>query len=120
MLTLDTLAVALAVSAASVTTARSSITEAPRAWITARVRWLGHLVGCPYCISHWYALAGGLWLPWATPVHLLINVLALVALAALITGAAQRLLHLHELHIQKLERALDDVRDDLKAIIEAE
>lgn len=50
--------IAAATAAASFTIARTKITAPLRAWVTSHSQWFGNLVGCPYCVSHWLALAG--------------------------------------------------------------
>jgi hypothetical protein len=46
---------ALAVAAISMTTAKGAIFRPARLWIHDHNEWLGELVMCPYCLSHWLA-----------------------------------------------------------------
>jgi len=50
------LAVSLIVMGLSHTIARERICEPLRARLGGRETWLGYLVSCPYCVSHWVAL----------------------------------------------------------------
>jgi hypothetical protein len=49
------LAVALVVMGLSHTIARERICAPLREWLGGRETWLGYLVSCPYCVSHWIA-----------------------------------------------------------------
>lgn len=49
------LAVSLVVMGLSHTVARERICAPLRAWLGGRDTWLGYLVSCPYCVSHWVA-----------------------------------------------------------------
>jgi uncharacterized membrane protein len=49
------LAVSLIVMGLSHTIARERICEPLRARLGGRETWLGYLVSCPYCVSHWIA-----------------------------------------------------------------
>jgi len=50
------LAVSLVVMGVSHTIARERIFEPLRARLGGKDTWLGYLVSCPYCVSHWIAL----------------------------------------------------------------
>ena len=51
------LAVSLIVMGLSHTIARERICEPLRKRLGGKETWLGYLVSCPYCVSHWIALA---------------------------------------------------------------
>lgn len=51
------LAVSLIVMGLSHTIARERICEPLRARLGGKDTWLGYMVSCPYCVSHWIALA---------------------------------------------------------------
>jgi uncharacterized membrane protein len=51
------LAVSLVVMGLSHTIARERICEPLRARLGGKETWLGYMVSCPYCLSHWIALA---------------------------------------------------------------
>jgi hypothetical protein len=51
------LAVSLIVMGLSHTIARERICEPLRARLGGKETWLGYMVSCPYCVSHWIALA---------------------------------------------------------------
>jgi uncharacterized Zn-finger protein len=41
----------------AMTISKASIFEQARVWLDQESNWLGDLVACPYCTSHWVALA---------------------------------------------------------------
>ena len=45
--------IGMAVSAISMTISKAKVFESAREWIAGHNQWLGKLVGCPYCVSHW-------------------------------------------------------------------
>jgi hypothetical protein len=51
------LAVSLIVMGLSHTIARERICEPLRTRLGGKETWLGYMVSCPYCVSHWIALA---------------------------------------------------------------
>lgn len=81
------LILSLPVSAITLTITKSSLFECLREWALKRNKWLGKLVSCPYCTSHWVSFAlvvlyqprmvrSGAW-----PIDLIISAFAIVALA---------------------------------------
>jgi hypothetical protein len=50
-------AVALIVMGLSHTVARERLFAPLRNWLGGRDTWLGYLICCPYCVSHWFAFA---------------------------------------------------------------
>ena len=46
---------ALAIGAIAMTVGKGSIFRRFRAYCRSRLPWLGQLVSCPYCLSHWLA-----------------------------------------------------------------
>lgn len=48
---------ALATTSIALTVAQAQIFAPARGWIAKRNHWLGELVSCSYCTSHWVALA---------------------------------------------------------------
>ena len=83
---------ALAVSAISMTVSKAVVFKGLRSWTRGHLPWLGKLMSCPYCTSHWVSFAiVGLYRPsvvnsgfWA--VDLFVTALALVAVAAPVSG----------------------------------
>lgn len=77
----------LPVSAISLTITKSSLFERLREWALERNKWLGKLVSCPYCASHWVSFAlVALYQPrviqsTAWPIDLIVSAFAIVALA---------------------------------------
>lgn len=81
------LILSLPVSTISLTITKSSLFERLREWALERNKWLGKLVSCPYCTSHWVSFALVAWYQprmlqsaWL-PVDLIISAFAIVALA---------------------------------------
>lgn len=67
----------------AMTISKSSIFERARVWLDRQSEWLGDLVACPYCTSHWVALAAVLAFqprPVETPWYVLDMVAAVFAL----------------------------------------
>ena len=85
------LSLAIAAGALTVTKARISAPLRDRA--TAKSKWLGELVSCPYCFSHWLSFAAvAAYRP--ALVHsgfivldLLVAAMAMVAVSALVVSA---------------------------------
>jgi hypothetical protein len=83
---------ALAVSAACNTVTQAVIFAPVRKWVRRRNAWLGEVISCPYCFSHWVAaLAIAAYRP--VLVHsgfhfldLVVSWLALIALSAFGSG----------------------------------
>jgi hypothetical protein len=87
---------ALATAAISVTVSKARVFASARAWIAARNTWLGELVSCSYCTSHWVAIAlVAIYRPvlvsqWIF-VDLLVSVFGMVAIAAIVSGVIIKL-----------------------------
>jgi len=82
---------ALATAAISVTVSRARVFASAREWIAARSSWLGELVSCSYCTSHWVAIAlVAIYRPVLIPqwvvVDFLVSVFGVVAIAAVVSG----------------------------------
>lgn len=89
-------ALALAVSACSMTITKAKVFKGLRAAIEQRSTWLGGLLKCPYCTSHWLAV-GAVVIYRPHPVDcgflaldLAVAALAIVALAAFSSGLIYR------------------------------
>ena len=78
----ELLLIGLAVASISVAICCTRASERPRFWIYPRCNWLGELLSCPYCLSHYLALGCVLW-RWPVPglVGLLLATFAVVTLA---------------------------------------
>ncbi len=88
------LVLSLAAAAISVTLAKSKLFEPLREKIKERNEWLGELVNCPYCTSHWVSI-GLVIIYQPVPFNLIIvdqviAVFALVSLAAIWAGLIYR------------------------------
>jgi hypothetical protein len=91
---------ALAATAVSLTITRATIFAAFRAWVVSRSAWLGKLVSCPYCTSHWvaFALVGAyrpVLVPCWLPLDLAVSAFAMVTLSAAFGGTVLLLLPMH-------------------------
>ncbi len=82
---------ALATAAISVTISKARLFASAREWIAKRNTWLGELMSCSYCTSHWVAIAlVAIYRPvlvsqWII-VDLFVSVFAVVAIAAIVSG----------------------------------
>ena len=45
----------LATATTTMTLTKGSLFEQPRAWLAEKNAWLGKVLSCPYCTSHWVA-----------------------------------------------------------------
>lgn len=110
-----------AVSALSITISRAKITLPLRDWADANLPWIGKLLGCPYCVSHWLGFVAALLLQ--TPVfpnywvNLGFLTFGLTGAAALVTGAAFSLLHMQESYIDLLKQRNEDQRSLIKTMM---
>lgn len=83
---------ALATSAASMTVSKAKVFKGIRAWLRGAWPWLGELVSCPYCTSHWVAVVMvAIWRPRPMDSGLMLldlaaSALAIVTLAAGFSG----------------------------------
>ena len=88
---------ALCNGALSMTISKAVILRGARDWVSRRSGWLGELVSCTYCVTHWASLVSVLvWQPRAThcafaALDYAVSWFALVALSALVAGAIHRL-----------------------------
>lgn len=56
---------------------RASIFDRPRDWLSKKSDFLGKLLGCPYCLSHWVAFVlVGIYRPQVLAAHWAVNFLA--------------------------------------------
>lgn len=92
------IAVSMAISSISMTVAKTKVFAPMRDWVFARNEWLGNLISCPYCLSHWLTFAA---VAWYQPkiiesqivfFDLIVSIFAIVAIAAIVSGIMTRLL----------------------------
>jgi len=95
----DFLVLSLAVGTIALTISSSNLFETVRNFVDELSEWLGSLIECSYCLTHWIALAvmlmyrprliesGFAWADWT------ISYFALVALSAAVGGVLLRLLN---------------------------
>lgn len=88
------LALALCNGAIAMTLTKSGFFKIPRNWIVDNAAdFIGELVQCPYCVSHWLAMfAVWMWRPQFTNcghpfLDLVVSTFALVALSSFVAGA---------------------------------
>lgn len=68
---------ALVSATMTVTLTRASIFERPRRWLSEKSVFLGKLLACPYCSSHWVAFAlVGVYRPQVLVTHWAVNFFA--------------------------------------------
>ncbi len=87
---------ALATAAISVTISKARIFASVREWVTAHSTWLGELISCSYCTSHWVAIAfvaiyRPVLIPQQAVVDLIVSVFAMVGIAAVMSGVIIKL-----------------------------
>lgn len=80
------LGIGVATGVTSLTITRSKLFRGLRHWLWLKSDWLGDLIHCPYCMSHWIALAMilGKWPGWKPA---LVQWLVAVAIAAPVSAA---------------------------------
>jgi hypothetical protein len=94
-----------ATAAISMTISKAKVTTPFRDWIKTKSVWIGKMLNCPYCVSHWVALGMVLYTP--MPINPVISIFAIIALATVIEGLMFRLIFIQEAEI-------DDLREDLE------
>lgn len=110
-------AVVLALSVGSVayTIAQTKITRPLHVWVAGRDgaawRWLGSLIGCPYCLAHWLAFgATAIYRPWLVevwrPIDFAVTSMAIVAASMLPVLVIKRALASAAPNPPKIERIL--------------
>jgi hypothetical protein len=116
----EVMVIALATAAISLTISKGRIFIPLREWIASRNTWLGELVSCFYCTSHWVAIAlvviyqPVLLRKWLF-LDLLVSVFVVVSVSTLVCGAIIRLTSMgednsaHE-EIESLRGALESAR----------
>jgi len=82
----------MASASLTVTLSRGKIFDRPRDWMARKSEFIGRLLSCPYCLSHWVAFAiVGVYRPQALPAQPMVNFFAVsfavVTLTALLIGA---------------------------------
>lgn len=112
--------VAFAVAGMSCTTSKAKVMKPVRDWIMKRSKTLGYLIQCPYCMSHWFAAGLTSWMvPLAgfdSLVGWLVEVFAIVALAAIITGLIDRAFFWTETEVEFLREENQALRSELEDI----
>jgi hypothetical protein len=108
---------ALAVSAISLTVARTKITMQARDWALDRSPMLGHLLGCPYCLSHWAAFFVAFTFPYQGLVHFVILTFGLIGASAIITALVVHFLLKQENEIEYLREKLTESRDMIQSLL---
>lgn len=115
---------ALATAAISVTISRAWIFASFRMWVSYHSAWLGELVSCSYCLSHWVAIVlVAIYRPviikHLVVIDLVVSVFVMVTLAAITGGLVTKLNPFPsrsdeiESERAKLREALKSARDKL-------
>lgn len=114
---------AFATSAVSLTISKAGIFKSSRQWVAEHNEWLGELISCPYCTSHWVSILlvalyrpavvqSGVWL-----IDLAISAFTIVAMAAMISWLVYRsykgLDSGSEEEVRVLREALQRARDKI-------
>lgn len=86
---------ALSIASVAFTISRTKVTEGLRLWVMEKNTWLGGLVKCPYCLSHWLTFGAVIIyrprlveLFW--PLDLLVSAMAMVTVTAFFVGVIAR------------------------------
>lgn len=112
----DTIFVAFAVAATSITLTRSQLTKhARREWVNAPLM-LGELVSCPYCMAHWVALLFAWLLNPPTLMWYFVYALILVGISAVIIGVILRLWMMQESELEDQRELLREAKEALKGV----
>lgn len=82
--------ISLAISAISYTISRTEIFKPIRKLICSRLNWLGKLISCPYCLSHWVSFGMIFYFYKTISFEVFILTFAMVALSAIWTGMISR------------------------------
>lgn len=108
---------AFAISACAITLSHARVSSGLRAWLNEHAPLFGSLLSCPYCVSHWLAFILVFLYPLPVVGNPIVNwfvgSMALVGLAAILSGVAMNVLHIHEDTIDALRTALRAARDEL-------
>lgn len=108
----------LAVAAMSLTLAKAKVTSRLRGWLLVKLPWVGQMVQCVYCSSHWIAFGVALFTmplqPYSDWLNLLITTFALVGLSAIFTGLAIKLLHMDQQELYDLRMSLEIKEEEIE------
>lgn len=82
--------ISLAVSSISYTISKTDIFESIRKKISKHSNWLGKLISCPYCLSHWISFVIILFIYRTFNLEVFVLTFAIVTLSAIWTGKISR------------------------------
>jgi len=115
MLTLIILSAATA--GLSMTISKSKITLSLRNYLIRNIPWLGELLSCPYCVSHWVAAIFVIFLsPLTIPFTPIITIFAIVAISTIVEGLMFQLFFDQESEIERLRTALSATHEAIKLL----
>lgn len=80
------LIISLAVSTISLTISKSKIFASTREFISDRFEWLGEMISCFYCLSHWVAVIVVTTTHFETKFGWVVTVLAVICLASIFSS----------------------------------
>lgn len=92
----EVVVLALATAAISVTISKAQVLSSFRDWVADHSAWLGDLISCHYCTSHWVAIGFiAIYHPFLvrkwTVSDLFISLFATVAISAVVSGVILKL-----------------------------
>jgi len=108
----------LAVASISLTISRAKIFSPHREWIARRNIWVGDLISCPYCTSHWISFIVCLEFDslvitnWVL-IDYLIHAFSIISVSSIIMGLILKLLFEDSFKINELEFEVDELSESL-------
>lgn len=101
----EMLLIGLAIASITMTISKSNVMEYLRTQVSKLSYWVGELIHCPYCLSHWFAFAAVWWkfglLPLERFILISFGVVTIASLASL--GIAQLFLTLDKIDSEEIE-----------------
>lgn len=84
------LLISLAISSISYTISRTEIFKPLRKFICNKFNWLGKLISCPYCLSHWVSFIITIYIYKYISLEVIILSFSMIALSAIWIGMISR------------------------------
>jgi hypothetical protein len=113
----------LAIGGLSTTIAKAHVTKPLRDWCERRVKIIGEMLNCPYCVSHWISFLVVISAPisFGTDSHVvdfLAQLFAQVSMAALVSASITRLMLWHEAELEQARKEAAELRGILKDVLQ--
>ena len=102
---------ALAISSISLTITRSKVALSLREKALEMNKMLGHLLGCPYCLSHWIALPILPVIPFTGFYEGFVMLFGVIGAAALVTAVLTNFLFKQENEVEYLRDELGEMAE---------